>query len=54
MKKDMVKALDEKNPMYHLNLGINMNFDREYPPGTKKHAKIDQLKSLNTSLIHDC
>jgi hypothetical protein len=31
-----------------------MEFDRKYPPGTKRHSEIDQRKTLNTSLIHDC
>jgi hypothetical protein len=54
LKKYMRLALTDKNPQYHLSLGISTNFDRKLPPGTASHSKRDQLKTLNTSLIHDC
>jgi len=40
LKKNMKKALDEDDPLYHLNLGFNMEFQRKYPPGTDMKAKI--------------
>lgn len=54
LKNYMKLALTEKNPQYHLSLGISTDFDRKLPPGTAKHSKLDQLKVLNTSLLHDC
>jgi hypothetical protein len=41
MKEEMKKALDLKNNDYHLNLGFNMEFDRQYPPGSNHKATLD-------------
>ena len=54
LREDMKKALNPDNTLYELNLGFKMTFNRKYPPGSSHTATMDQLKSLNTSLIHDC
>ena len=54
LKEKLVKALNESDPLVEFQLGFNMEFDRKYPPGSDKKTTIDQVKSLNTSLVHDC